>query len=338
MRKCFVIAEAGVNHSGILKDALEMVDTAFWAGADAVKFQTFKAEQVATNQARLADYQKISMRQQVNQREMLRKLELRPEYYKPLIDRCRKKNILFISTPHGGKESVDFLESVNISMYKIGSGDLVNYILLDKIARLGKPIILSTGMATMMEVKDAIHFLKKKGAKQISALHCTSEYPCPLGDVNLSSMVSMMKELRIPVGYSDHTVNTQVAIMAVTLGASIYECHFTLDKKRIGPDHQASLGPNQLKKRIKAIRDIETIWGKGEKSPTEYEKKHMISLVRKSVVAARNLSKNHQLVQDDLEAKRPGNGVSAIHFEKFIGKKISRNILADEQIALKDIK
>lgn len=236
----FIIAEAGVNHNGNLDFALKMIEVAAKAGADAIKFQTFKAEQVVTEKGKMAEYQIKNMKLKMTQREMLKKLELDEKFYKPIIDECKKKNIMFLSTPHGGVESVNFLEKINVSAYKVGSGDLTNYILLEKLARIGKPIIIGTGMSTLKEIKNAVRFINSYGNEKIVALHCTTNYPCPLDQVNLLSMTTMMRELNINVGYSDHTLGCQVAVMATLMGAAVYECHFSLNNKLSGPDHLAS--------------------------------------------------------------------------------------------------
>src|SRR3989344_4901054 len=328
----FIIAEAGVNHNGELEKALSLVDIASQAGADAVKFQTFKSEEVVTEKGKMANYQKRNLGKTISQRDMLAQFELNEKFYKYIIKRCKEKNILFLSTPHGGTNSVDFLEKIKIKCYKIGSGDLTNYILLKKIAKLSKPIILSTGMATLKEVKDSVNFIKSCGNKKIAVLHCTTSYPCPIDQVNLSAMTAMMKELDVPVGYSDHTLDMQVAVMAAAFGAAIYECHFTIDKRLPGPDHIASSSPEVLREKIKAIRKVKKIMGKGKKGPTAKEKKYMINLVRKSIVAKRDLIKGQKINIDDIEAKRPGDGLSPIYFHKILGKKIRRDVKMDEQI------
>lgn len=334
----FVIAEAGVNHNQDLNLALKLVDVAAESGANAVKFQTFKAEDVVTEEGEMVSYQRKNMGKQMSQREMLKGLELPEEFYRPIMERCDKRNILFMSTPHGGKPSVDFLEALGVLAYKIGSGDLTNYILLNKVARTGKTLILSSGMASMDEVKDAIRFVRLRGNSQIAVLHCTTNYPCPPEEVNLLAMKTMMEELDVPVGYSDHTEGSQVAIMAATLGMAIYECHFTLDKTLAGPDHIASCNPDELKEKIEAIRRVSTILGKAKKIPNRSEIDSILKLVRKSIVAATDLNVDHAIVADDLEAKRPGNGVSPTRYEKLLGKKLKRPLKADQQITFEDLK
>lgn len=335
--KVFIIAEAGVNHNQKLDLALKLVDIAKDAGADAVKFQTFRAEDVVTEEGKMAAYQKKNTGLEKSQREMLRSLELPEDFYQPLIGRCNKRGILFMSTPHGGIKSVDFLESLDVKAYKIGSGDLTNYILLDRVARTEKPIILSSGMASLDEVKDAVSFIGSRGNDQVVVLHCTTNYPCLPEEVNLLAMKTMMKELDVPVGYSDHTVGSQVAIMAATLGMAIYECHFTTDKNLPGPDHIASANPSELTEKIAAIRTAQVILGNSEKTPNKSEVESMLTLVRRSIVATKDLASGHVITEDDLEAKRPGDGVSPTQYEKFLGKISRVNLKKDQRITFEDI-
>ena len=332
----FIIAEAGVNHNQKLDTALKLVDVAADAGADVVKFQTFTGSDLVTESGEMASYQKTNIGKEMSQREMLEGVALPEEFYAPIIKRCVEKKILFMSTPHGGKAAVDFLESLGVPAYKIGSGDLTNYILLEKVARTGKPIILSSGMATMEEVKDAINFVRSKGNNQVAMLHATTNYPCPPEEVNLLAMQTMMNELDIPVGYSDPTQGIQVAIMAATMGMQIYECHFTIDKNLPGPDHIASVEPEELKERIEAIKRVQVILGRAEKVPNKNETDSMISTVRKSLVAVRNMEAGHILTADDIEAKRPGDGVSPTQYEKFLGKKLKKQLVPDQQISFED--
>ncbi len=268
---------------------------------------------------------------------MLRSLELPEEFYSQIIQRCQERNILFMSTPHGSKKSVDFLESLGMEVYKIGSGDLTNYILLNKIAKIGKPIILSSGMATLDEVKGAIQFIKSRGNEQIAMLHCTTDYPCPQEEVNLLAMKTMMEQLDVPVGFSDHTQGNQAAIMAATLGMAIYECHFTLDKTLPGPDHIASAEPDELKSKIAAIRTVSIILGNAKKAPNPSELESMIKLVRRSIVVTKDLPKGHIIGEDDLEAKRPGDGILPVQYESFLGKRLKFALKKDHKITKKDI-
>lgn len=333
----FIIAEAGINHNGELKKALELVNIAAEVGAHAVKFQTFRAEDVATERAGLAQYQKDNIAKNTSQLEMIRKLELSLKDYAEIIARCKEKNILFLSTPHGGKNSVDFLERLGIPAYKIGSGDLTNYILLKRIGETHKPIILSTGMSTLKEVKGALSFLKTEGAESVAALHTTTSYPCPPQDVNLQAMVTMMNELDVPVGFSDHTDTDLASTIAATLGMAIYECHFTLDKNLPGPDHKASCTPIELKDRIASVKMIQIILGNEEKVPTISEQESMRMLIRKSLVYANDLKEGRILRKDDLAAKRPGDGVSPTKYEQFSGKKLTRDVQRDQPVQHGDV-
>lgn len=334
---CFTIAEAGVNHNGELEKALALVDVAADSGADVVKFQTYRPEDVVIEKGEMAEYQKRNLGEVTSQLEMIRGFWLDERFYPHIIKRCKERNIIFMSTPHGGKKSVDFLEGLGVPAYKIGSGDLTNYILLNRVAKTGRPIILSSGMATMDEVKEAISYIYSKGNNQIAALHCTTNYPCPPEEVNLRAMVTMMDELDVPVGFSDHTDNATAAISAATFGMAIYECHFTLDKNLPGPDHIASAEPDELKKRIKLIKDVEIILGRSEKKPNESETKSMKGLVRRSIVMVRDLPAEHILEEADLEAKRPGDVTSPTEYEKFLGKKLKRSVEKDYQITFNDV-
>lgn len=335
---CFIIAEIGPNHNQKLNIALRLIRLAARIGADAVKFQTYTAEQLVTKRGETAGYQRINTG--INsQRELLKLIDFKEKWYPKIVKECKKNGIEFMSTPHGGKPSVKLLNKY-VRRWKVGSGDLLNFLLLDEIAKTRKPVILSSGMHNLSEVKKAINFLLKKGYKKnmISVLHCTTNYPCPPEQVNLLAMVTMQKKLKgITIGYSDHSQGYSVAVMAATLGAKIYECHFTLDKNLPGPDHKASADPDELKKRIEAIRDTNIIMGSGRKEPNLIELKDMKIQVTKSIVAARGIKKGKILSIDDLGAKRPGDGVSPMFYEKFIGKKLLRDISTDEQITFRDI-
>lgn len=335
-KKVFIIAEAGVNHNGRMDLALKLINVAADAGADAVKFQTFRAEQVVTGKGKMAAYQIKNLGREMSQLDMIRTFELPERFYKRLLSECNKRHILFLSTPHGGRESVNFLESIGIPIYKISSGDLTNYLLLARVATTKKPIILSTGTAMIREIKDALRFLKRQKSGQVSVLHCTTNYPCPPEEVNLRAIVTMLHELRVPVGYSDHTLGNQTAIMAVTLGAAIYECHFTLDKSLPGPDHRASATPTELKERIDSIRKVEVILGNDIKKPSASESKTTIVNVRRSIVAAFDLSEHHRIREFDLEAKRPGNGISPVRYKEIIGKTLRARVRKDHQFKWSD--
>lgn len=318
----FVIAEAGVNHNGRLDLALKLIDAASDAGADAIKFQTFKAEGVVIARGKAKPHF-----------EMLKKLELKEKFYKPIIRQCKQKNIIFLSTPHS-PDAIDFLESL-VPAYKIGSGDLTNLPFLEKVAKKKKPIILSTGMATMKEVKEAMGCIKKTGNNKIIALHCTTNYPCSFNEVNLRAMQTMMKKLDVLVGYSDHTLGIDISAMAVTLGACVIEKHFTLDRNMTGPDHKASIEPDELGKMIKQIRNVEEILGSAIKKPNKSEIP-MIKATRKSIVSLRNIKKGEKFTKDNIGIKRPGAGLAPKYYFKIVGKKAKKNIKADKLIKKSD--
>lgn len=321
----FIIAEAGVNHNGRLDLALKLVDAATEADADAVKFQTFKAEQVVMESGKMADYQIKNTGKKESQIEMLKKLELKEKFYKSIIKRCQDRGIIFLSTPHGGFESVDFLQTLGIPAFKFGSGDLTNLPVLQYAAKFKKPMILGTGMATMKEVQEAVACIKKAGNNKIIILHCTTNYPCPLAEVNLSAMLTMMKEMDVLVGYSDHTLGGQVPVMAAALGTCVLEKHFTLDRKMAGPDHAASAEPAELKEIIDSIRKVNVIFGSADKKPNKSEAP-LIKIVRKSVVARRNIKKGEKFTRENIGIKRPGSGLSPRFFSLIIGKTAKRNL------------
>jgi len=326
----FIIAEAGVNHNGSLQHALKMIDAAAQAGADAVKFQTFKAEEVVSRVVSTkSGYRKAG------QFKMLKKLELKQEFYQPIIKHCKKKNIIFLSTPHGGFSSVDFLESLHIPAFKFGSGDLTNLPLLLYTAKFKKPIILGTGISTAAEVEEAIECIQSVGNKKIIILHCTTHYPCPVNEVNLRAMQIMMRNRDVLVGYSDHTLGDQVSTMAATLGACVIEKHFTLDKNMSGPDQKASMSPVELKNIIDKIRKVEIILGSDIKQPSRYEI-IMKKIVRKSLVALQNIKAGDIFVQENLGMKRPGTGLAPKMYFKILGKKAKRNISLDSLIKKSD--
>ncbi|KKS00022.1 MAG: N-acetylneuraminate synthase [Candidatus Magasanikbacteria bacterium GW2011_GWC2_41_17] len=333
----FIIAEAGVNHNGRLDLALKLVDAAAAAHADAVKFQTFKAWQLVTKDGEMAEYQKKNIGKTESQPEMLKKLELREEFYKPILDRCKEKKIIFLSTPHGGFESVDFLHKLGLPAFKFGSGDLTNLPVLEYAAKFKKPMILGTGMATMKEVKEAVEVIKKAGNDKIIMLHCTTNYPCLLDEVNLSAMVTMINKLDVLVGYSDHTLGVDVPIMAATLGACILEKHFTLDKNMTGPDHVASAEPAEIKKIVDSVRNVKIILGGEVKKPNKSELP-LIKIARKSVVAIRNIEKGEKFTKENLGIKRPGDGLPPKFFNLVVGKKARKNLLSGATIKTNDYK
>ena len=332
---CFIIAEAGVNHNGKLELAKKLVDVAKEAGADAVKFQTFTTENIVTKTADMAEYQKKNVKIQESQFAMLKKLELSHKDFIELKNYCDKKGILFLSTPHTD-DAVDFLAPL-MPAYKIASGDLTNIPLLEKIAKKKKPIILSTGMGTIAEIKEALNAIKKQGNNEIVILHCTSNYPCPLEDVNMSAMQTLQKTFPCPIGYSDHTQGVLVPIMAVTLGAVVIEKHFTLDKEMPGPDHIASLSPQELKEVVENIRNCEQALGSGRKAPSAAEKRVAL-IARKSIVAAKDIKKGQRITKTMLAIKRPGNGIKPKYLSEIIGKKATRDIKKDSLLKFNDVR
>jgi len=328
----YIIAEAGVNHNGSLKIAKKLVDKAKEAGADCIKFQTFVAANLTSKYAGKAEYQKQHTDARESQLEMLKKLELSFDEFVELNEYCRKKGIEFLSTPFDF-ESIDFLNSLDMGKWKIPSGEITNLPYLIKIARLGKPIILSTGMSTIDEVKAAVSVLRQNGSGQITILHCTTEYPASFSDVNLKAINTIRLEFEVPVGYSDHTNGIEIPIAAVSMGAEVIEKHFTLDRNMEGPDHKASLEPKELKRMVTAIRNVEAAMGTGEKKPVESELINM-SVGRKSIVAKTRISKGELFSEENLTVKRPGNGISPMMWFEIIGQSATRDYEEDELIEM----
>jgi len=330
--KTLIIAEAGVNHNGSLELARKMIDAAVDAGADAVKFQTFKAKKVVSRYAQKAEYQNKTTTADESQLEMIKKLELDSAAHQMLIDYCKKKNIQFLSTPFD-LESIGLLNKLGLEIFKIPSGEITNLPYLRKIGSLKKEIILSTGMADLREIEDALDVLIRTGTarKDITILHCNTEYPTPFEDVNLKAMQTIAAEFNVKVGYSDHTLGIEIPIAAVGVGASIIEKHFTLDKNMEGPDHKASLEPNELMAMVCAIRNIEKALGNGIKkaSPSELKNK---PIVRKSIIAARDISKGEAFTEDNLTIKRPGTGISPMRWDEIVGKTSTKNYHEDDLI------
>lgn len=326
-RPTFIIAEAGVNHNGRIELAKNLIEIAAEAGADAVKFQTYKSEDLVIKETSVVDYAKKNIGKNISQIEMLKSLELKYEDFKELKDYCDKKNIIFLSTPHSF-DAIDFLDKL-VPAYKFGSGDITNIPSLQHAAKKGKPMILGTGMSTLDEVKYAVDAIKSEGNNQIIALHCTTSYPCQLEEVNLWAMKKMQNELDCLVGYSDHTLGITVPIIATAMGATIIEKHFTINKNLLGPDHKSSLEPNELKEMIKAIRNVEKILGNYEKKPTKSEEKIM-KLVRKSIIANQDIPKGSIINKNMVAIKRPGTGLNPSNINKIIGKKAKREIKKDE--------
>lgn len=332
MSRIYIIAEAGVNHNGSLKIAKKMVDAVREAGADAIKFQTFKAENIVTKNASRADYQVKNTGEDTSQYSMLKKLELSYDDFRELKVYCDASGIEFLSTPFD-LESIDFLQELGIRFLKIPSGEITNFPYLRKIGQTGMPVIMSTGMSTLEEVGDAIGVLREYGGRDISLLHCTTEYPAPLDSVNLKAMQTMAEAFNLPVGYSDHTSGIAVSVAAVAMGAVIIEKHFTIDRNMEGPDHKASLEPDELKDMVQSIRDVEMAMGTGEKGLSYSELKN-VSVVRKSIVAKRAIRKGMLFSEDNLSVKRPGTGVNPMQWNKVIGLCAKRDYEEDEMIEL----
>lgn len=332
MSKIFVIAEAGVNHNGNIDLARKLVDVAVTAGADAVKFQTFKAENLVCRSACKADYQMETTDQEESQFDMLKKLELTPKMHEQLIDYCRQKGIMFLSTPFD-TDSLYYLIRCGIGIIKISSGEITNYPFLREIGRTGKKVIISSGMSALDEVRDAVKALTENGSGGITVLHCNTEYPTPYADVNLRAMLTLKEKLGVDVGYSDHTKGIEVPIAAAALGASVIEKHFTLDKNMPGPDHKASLEPAELQAMVSAIRNIESALGNGRKEPSKSEKKN-IAIARKSIVAKCDIETGEVFTEDNLTTKRPGTGISPMQWNQVVGRRAKRKFNSDELIEI----
>ncbi|MCX5807608.1 MAG: N-acetylneuraminate synthase [Proteobacteria bacterium] len=331
-KKVFIIAEAGVNHNGDIGIAKKMIDTAVKAGTDAVKFQTFVPEDLVSKKTPKAEYQKSTTDAGESQLEMLKKLSLKADAHKELIEYCKKKRIQFLSTPFD-MDSIDLLEGLGLETFKIPSGEITNLPYLRKIGNLKKKIIMSTGMADMKEIGRAIKILVEAGTSKedITLLHCNTEYPTPLQDVNLLAMVAMKKRFGMKVGYSDHTLGIEIPVAAVALGAEIIEKHFTLNRNAKGPDHRASLEPEELEAMVTAIRNIEEALGNGVKTPSPSETKNMV-IARKSIVASRAIKKGDVITEENITVKRPGTGISPMKWDSILGKRAKRDFEPDEII------
>lgn len=327
-----VIAEAGVNHNGSLETAKKMVDAAKQSGADYVKFQTFISENIVSKNAVKAEYQKKNTKADESQYEMLKRLELSFDEFIELSAYCDNKNIKFLSTAFDF-ESVDFLHSLDMSVWKIPSGDITNLPYLIKIAKFNKPVILSTGMSTMDDIENAINVLRENGSGDITVLHCTTEYPTPFEDVNLNAMIAIKNRFDVKVGYSDHTRGIEIPIASASLGASVIEKHFTLDRSMEGPDHKASLEPDELKAMVESIRHVELALGNGIKMPVESEKKNM-TIARKSIIASKKIKAGEVFTDENLTVKRPGNGISPMKWFEVIGQVSRKDYQEDELIEL----
>jgi len=328
-RNVIIIAEAGVNHNGDIQRAKDLIDVAHDAGVDYVKFQSFKASKLVSPTAKKADYFQFTM---------LKKLELTEEDHDELINYCESKRIQFFSTAFDA-EGVDYLDELGLKLIKIPSGEITNYPYLRSVAQKGKPIILSTGMASLTEIETALKVLIKFGAEKnnITVLHCNTEYPTPMEDVNLKAMLSIKEKLGVEIGYSDHTLGIEVPVAAVALGATVIEKHFTLDRNLPGPDHRASLEPQELKDMVKSIRNIENaISGNGIKEPSKSELKN-ITIARKSIHVKRDLKKGEVLSENDLISLRPGDGISSMKWNEIIGKKVSKDLEGFHKLTWDDL-
>jgi N,N'-diacetyllegionaminate synthase len=339
MDKVIIIAEAGVNHNGNIETARKLIDAAVDAGVDYVKFQTFKAETIVSPTAKKADYQSKNIGDgDDSQFAMLKNLELSHDDHLSLIDHCAAKGIKFFSTAFD-VDGVEYLDSLQLDMFKVPSGELTNYPYLRAIAKKNKPVILSTGMATLGEIEAAINTLIKYGTQRetITVLHCNTEYPTPMEDVNLKAMLTIGAAFGVKVGYSDHTLGIEVPIASVALGATVIEKHFTLDRDLPGPDHKASLEPEELAAMVKGIRNIEkAISGNGRKEPSRSESKN-IGIARKSIHLKRDLPEGHIIEEDDIIALRPGDGISAMEWNSVIGRKLRQDMPAFHKLSRTDI-
>lgn len=331
----YIIAEAGVNHNGSIELALEMIDKAKECGCDCIKFQTFKTENLVTKKAKKANYQVENTHNEDSQFSMLKELELSYEDFQVLKKHCDEIGIDFMSTPFD-KESVDVLEQLEVPVYKMSSGDITNKQLLEYVADKQKPMIISTGMCTMDEVREAVEWIEQRGNKQITILHCTSNYPAPYDEVNMNAMLTLDKEFPYDVGYSDHTKGIVIPIMAVCMGAAVIEKHFTLDKNMEGPDHKASLNVKELKEMIESIRNVEMAKGDGAKSPSPSEENTRM-VARKSIVMKRAMRKGEKITIEDLEIKRPGTGLEPKYIDDICGRVLVRDKDIEEMLSLDDL-
>ena len=332
MKTVFIIAEAGVNHNGSIEIAKKLIDVASESGADAVKFQTFKAEKLVSKNAQKADYQKETTDKTESQFDMIKKLELDVDTHKKLIAYCKTKNIMFLSTPFD-HDSIELLNDLGLEIFKIPSGEITNLPYLRHIGKLNKKVILSTGMADIGEIEDALDVLLTAGTKKenITILHANTMYPTPMEDVNLKAMQTIGNTFECKYGYSDHTLGIEVDIAAVAMGANAIEKHFTLDKNMEGPDHKASLEPDELKAMVKAIRNIELALGSSIKKPSKSEMPNM-SVARKSIVAKTTIKKGDTLSEENITIKRPGNGINPMRWDEVVGTVASKDYKEDELI------
>lgn len=331
MNRILIIAEAGVNHNGNMDIAKELIRVAKEAGADMVKFQTAKLSSLVSKTAKMADYQKENIGREESQKDMLSKLLLPFESFETLAGYCMEIGIQFLSTPFD-IESIYFLKNL-VTFWKVPSGEITNYPYLVEIAKTGMPVIMSTGMSELREIDDAMRVLKDYGCKDITLLHCNTQYPTPYEDVNLLAMNTLRERYKVPVGYSDHTNGIEVPTAAAALGAEVIEKHFTLDKTMEGPDHKASLEPLELKAMVRSIRNIEKALGSVEKTVSASEAPNK-AVARKSIVAKREIAVGEVLSTNNITTKRPGNGISPMHWNEALGTKAIRNFSEDELIEL----
>jgi N-acetylneuraminate synthase/N,N'-diacetyllegionaminate synthase len=334
-KPCFIVAEAGVNHNGDIHLAKELIDAAKNAGADAVKFQAFKAEKIATIYAEKADYQTRNAGKDKSQLAMLKKLELDEKDIRELYNYAQKNNIVFLSSAFD-RESIDLLNDLGVSAFKIASGEITNLPLLKYVAKKKKPIILSTGMSTLDEIEQAVKVIRENGTKDIVLLHCVTSYPARKEDVNLRAIETLRRKFKLPAGFSDHTLGVTIPIAAAALGAVLIEKHFTLDKSLPGPDHKASLEPNELTEMVTAIRDVEKALGNGVRRLTE-EEREIRKKVRRSIVAKEEILEGTIITESMLDFKRPGTGIEPKHLDRVIGRRTKKDIMPDELIAFKNL-
>lgn len=333
VKKVLIIAEAGVNHNGSIDTAMKMIECAAQAGADYIKFQTFKTENLVCKDARQASYQQKNLKSSDDtQSSMLKKLELSHEDHLVLLNYCRECNISFLSTPFD-LDSIDLLMELGMPFWKIPSGEITNYPYLVKLGGTKKPVVLSTGMSTMDDIHNAVSLLRESGTPDITLLHCNTQYPTPFNNVNLNAMLTLKNEFSLKVGYSDHTMGIEVPIAAVALGAEVIEKHFTLDKTMEGPDHKASLEPDELAGMVKCIRNIEQAMGSSTKMPTESEIEN-IRAARKSIVAKCYIKKGEIFTDKNITTKRPGDGISPMRWKEVTGSAAKRDFKEDELITL----
>ena len=333
-----IIAEAGVNHNGDIELAKKLIEVAAQAGADFVKFQTFQTENLVSKAAQMADYQQKNLQNQgASQFEMLKKLELDLNMHLILIEHANKNGIKFLSTAFD-LDSIDLLVDLKMPFFKIPSGEITNKPYLQKIARTKLPVIISTGMADLIDIENAVNVFKavNYSSEDLSILHCNTEYPTPMVDVNLNAMNTIKNKFDLEIGYSDHTLGVEVSIAAVAMGARIIEKHFTLDKNMIGPDHKASLNPEELALMVRSIRNIEKAFGDGIKTPSDSETKNMMA-ARKSIHISEDLQKGHVIALIDLDMKRPSSGISPMEYEKVIGKTLAVDKLGESPLKWEDI-